>query len=120
LALEILETKGLTIPDAAVRSGLADPMWPGRLETLSSEPTIILDGAHNPSAMRSLAYAIKSDFDFRKLIVVLAILGDKDIADILKEILPLANRAIYTRARYHRAADPQERGILLTKRISFL
>ena len=47
-----------------------------------------------------------SDFDFRKLIVVLAILGDKDIADILKEILPLANRAIYTRAMYHRAADP--------------
>jgi len=106
LAFEILETKGLTIPDAAVRSGLADPLWHGRLETVSSEPTIILDGAHNPSAMRSLAYAIKSDFDFRKLIVVLAILGDKDIADILKEILPLANRAIYTRAMYHRAADP--------------
>ena len=106
LTLEILETKGLTIPDTAVRSGLADPLWPGRLETVSSEPIIILDGAHNPSAMRSLACAIKNDFDFRKLIVALGILGDKDIASILKEIVPLANRVIYTKATYHRAADP--------------
>jgi len=107
LTFEILETKGLTIPDEAVRSGLADPSWPGRLETVSFDPAIILDGAHNPSAMRSLAYAIKSDFDFRQLIVVLGIMGDKDIANILKEILPLATRVIYTRATYHRAADPQ-------------
>jgi dihydrofolate synthase/folylpolyglutamate synthase len=106
LTVEILEEKGLTIPDEAVRSGLADPSWPGRLETVSSEPRIILDGAHNPSAMRSLAYAIKSDFDFRQLIVVLGILGDKDIANILKGILPLASKVIYTRATYHRAADP--------------
>jgi dihydrofolate synthase/folylpolyglutamate synthase len=106
LTLEILETKGLTIPDKAVRSGLADPLWPGRLERVSSEPTIILDGAHNPSAMRSLAHAIKNDFDFRQLIVVLGIMGDKDIANILKGILPLASKVLYTRATYHRAADP--------------
>jgi dihydrofolate synthase/folylpolyglutamate synthase len=107
LTFEILETKGLAIPDEALRSGLADPSWPGRLETVSSDPTIILDGAHNPSAMRSLAYAIKSDFDFRQLILVLGIMGDKDIANVLKEILPLASRVIYTRAAYPRAADPQ-------------
>jgi dihydrofolate synthase/folylpolyglutamate synthase len=107
LTLEILERKGFTISDEAMRSGLADSIWPGRLEVISSKPTIVLDGAHNPSAMRSLAWAIKHDFDFRNLIVILGVLGDKDIANILKEILPLASKIIYTKAAYERAANPQ-------------
>ena len=107
LTLEILERKGFTISDEAVRSGLADPLWPGRLEVISSNPTIILDGAHNPSAMRSLAGAIRRDFDFRDLIVVLGVLGDKDISNILKKIVPLASKVIYTKAAYERAANPQ-------------
>lgn len=107
LALEILKGKGLTVSDEAIRLGLADLMWPGRLERVSSDPTIILDGAHNPSAMRSLAYSIGRDFDFDQLILVLGVMEDKDISSILKEILPLANRVIYTRPTYYRAADPQ-------------
>ncbi len=107
LALEILKGKGLTVSDEAIRLGLADLMWPGRLERVSSDPTIILDGAHNPSAMRSLAYTIENDFDFDQLILVLGVMEDKDISNILKEILPLANRVIYTRPTYYRAADPQ-------------
>ncbi len=107
LALEILKGKGLTVSDEAIRLGLADLMWPGRLERVSSDPTIILDGAHNPSAMRSLAYTIGNDFDFDQLILVFGVMEDKDISSILKEILPLANRVIYTRPSYYRAADPQ-------------
>jgi len=107
MTLEILERKGFTITDQAIRSGLADPIWPGRLEVISSKPTIVLDGAHNPSAMRSLARAITHDFDFQDLIVILGVLGDKDISNMLKEILPLATKVIYTKAAYERAANPQ-------------
>ncbi len=106
LTLEILKRKGLTTSDEAIRLGLADPIWHGRLEKVSSNPTIILDGAHNPSAMRSLAYSIGNDFDFEQLILVLGVMEDKDISNILKGILPLANRVIYTRPAYYRAADP--------------
>jgi dihydrofolate synthase/folylpolyglutamate synthase len=106
LTVEILKRKGLTISDEAIRVGLADPVWHGRLEEVSSNPTIILDGAHNPSAMRSLAHSIKSDFDFKQLILVLGVMEDKDISNILKEIVPLANRVIYTRPIYYRAANP--------------
>ncbi|GAG54804.1 unnamed protein product, partial [marine sediment metagenome] len=104
LTLEVLKRKGLTISDEAVRLGLNDLIWPGRLEEVSSNPVIILDGAHNPSAMRSLAKSIGRDFDFKKLILVLGIMEDKDIKNILIEILPLANRVIYTRPTYYRAA----------------
>ncbi len=107
LTVEILKGKGLAVSDEAIRLGLADLMWPGRLEQVSSDPTIILDGAHNPSAMRSLAHSIKRDFDFEQLILVLGVMADKDVLNILKEILPLASRAIYTRPAYHRAATPQ-------------
>ena len=107
LALEILKKKGITVSEEALQRGLANPLWPGRVEEVSSHPTIILDGAHNPSAMRSLAQAIGNDFHFEKLILVLGIMEDKDISNILTEILPLAHKVIYTRPAYYRAANPQ-------------
>ncbi len=107
LTLEVLREKGLSVSGEAIRSGLADVMWPGRLEKVSSDPTMILDGAHNPAAMRSLAYSVRKDFDFEQLILVLGIMKDKDIVDILRAILPLADRVIYTRPDYYRAANPQ-------------
>lgn len=107
LTLEILKRKGFNISDEVIRLGLNDLSWPGRLEKVSSNPAIILDGAHNPSAMKSLARSIGRDFDFEKLILVLGIMEDKDIKNILKEILPLASRVIYTRPTYYRAANPQ-------------
>jgi len=107
LTLEILKRKGITLSDEAILSGLADPLWPGRLEEVASHPTIILDGAHNPSAMRSLAHAISNDFHFENLILVVGIMEDKDIKHILAEIVPLAHRVIYTRPSYYRAANPR-------------
>jgi dihydrofolate synthase/folylpolyglutamate synthase len=107
LTVEILREKGLAISDDPIRSGLADLVWHGRLEKVFSGPTILLDGAHNPSAMRSLAYSIGNDFDFERLILILGVMQDKDISNILKEIVPLASRVIYTRPTYYRAASPQ-------------
>ncbi|MBW1613423.1 MAG: bifunctional folylpolyglutamate synthase/dihydrofolate synthase [Deltaproteobacteria bacterium] len=107
LAVEILKRKGISISDEAIQLGLADPLWPGRLEEVSSDPTIILDGAHNPSAMRSIAQTIGNDFHFEKLILLLGIMEDKDISNIFREIFPLADKIIYTRPTYYRAANPQ-------------
>ncbi len=106
LVLELLEEKGVGFSREAITQGFSDLLWPGRLEKLSSEPTIILDGAHNPFAMRSLARSIKEDFQFHQMILVLGIMADKDIRGMIREILPLADRVIYTRPAYYRAADP--------------
>jgi dihydrofolate synthase / folylpolyglutamate synthase len=107
LAVEILKKKGFALSDEAIQKGLANPQWPGRLEVVASNPTIILDGAHNPSAMRSLARALRGDFHFENLILVVGIMDDKDSKAILAEIVPLAHRVIYTRPAYYRAANPQ-------------
>jgi dihydrofolate synthase / folylpolyglutamate synthase len=107
LAVEILKGKGIAVSDEAVQFGLADPLWPGRVEKVASYPTIILDGAHNPSAMRSLAQTIGNDFIFENLFLVIGIMEDKDIVHILQEIVPMAYKVIYTRPAYYRAANPQ-------------
>jgi len=58
--------------------------------------------------MRSLAQAISHDFDFKRLILVVGIMEDKDIKHILAEIVPLAHTVLYTRPDYYRAANPQD------------
>lgn len=107
LVLEILKEKGVSVSERHIRFGLADPFWPGRLEVVSSNPKIVLDGAHNTAAMRSLADSIERDFDFKDLVLVVGIMADKDIVHILREIVPLATKIIFTRPAYYRAAEPQ-------------
>jgi len=107
LVLEVLKQKGVTVSEEDIRAGLLEPFWPGRFEVVSSRPKIILDGAHNSAAMRSLADSIQKDFDFKDLVLVLGIMADKDIPHIMRQIVPLATRVIFTRPAYYRAAEPQ-------------
>ncbi|MDD3579530.1 MAG: bifunctional folylpolyglutamate synthase/dihydrofolate synthase [Desulfobacca sp.] len=106
--IELLRNQGWKIPEAAIRVGLQRTYWPGRLEVISERPQVILDGAHNPAAAASLAQVIRSGLKFRRLLLVLGVMADKDIGLILKHLLPLAQVAIFTRPRYPRAATPEE------------
>lgn len=105
-ALEILIEKGYQIKERAVRRGLKEVRWPGRLEVLRKNPLVILDGSHNPAAMRMLKGAIERDFRFQRMILVLGIMVDKDLYQIMKEIAPFADKAILTRPHMDRSAPP--------------
>lgn len=102
-AIEALKGRGLRIPVAAIRRGLRHAAWPGRLEVLSKRPLVLLDGAHNPSAARCLAEALKG-FGKARLILVTGVMADKDMAGIFRELLPLASLAIFTRPVGERSA----------------
>jgi dihydrofolate synthase/folylpolyglutamate synthase len=65
-----------------------------------------LDGAHNPAAIRELASTLEHDFNYGRLILVLGIMGDKDIDKMVKTIVPMADFVIYTRPDYYRSAEP--------------
>jgi dihydrofolate synthase/folylpolyglutamate synthase len=106
-ALEVLEGRGFTMPEAAIRAGLQQARWPGRLEQAAQDPRIILDGAHNPAAARVLAENLKRLRKNGRLIMVLGIMADKDFPTIIGRLLPLAGMAIFTRPRYFRAAKPE-------------
>jgi dihydrofolate synthase/folylpolyglutamate synthase len=105
-ALELLERRGFRLGEEDIRTGLKRAAWAGRMHVVSTDPMVILDGAHNPGAMRVLAHAVRSGYAYRRLILVIGVMADKEIARILREIVPIADYAFYTRPAYSRAADP--------------
>ena len=105
--IEILERKGFEFSSREVVGGLKDTTWPGRMHIVSRDPLVILDGAHNPKAIKELANSIKSGFSYRRLILVIGVMEDKDIGNIMRGILPIADYVIYTRPDYYRSASPE-------------
>lgn len=94
----------LEMEDDVVRHGLGAVTVPGRLEIVQREPTVILDGAHNAHAARTLAAAIDESFAFRELVVVVACLEDKDVEAILAGLGPIASHVVVTTVPSPRAA----------------
>ncbi|MET8424591.1 folylpolyglutamate synthase/dihydrofolate synthase family protein [Nocardia sp. NPDC004860] len=80
----------------AVRAGFAAAVSPGRMERMRSAPTIFIDAAHNPHGAAALAATLTSEFDFRKLVGVIAVLGDKDAGGILDALEPVFDEIVVT------------------------
>ncbi|MFO7986589.1 MAG: folylpolyglutamate synthase/dihydrofolate synthase family protein [Desulfatiglandaceae bacterium] len=110
LALGIVERliqKGYAISPKNIIDGLAHTHWPGRMQVVNPSPLIIIDGAHNPAAIRSLAASVCKEFRYRRMILVIGVMADKALYPVLKGIVPLADYIIYTRPAYARAAPPE-------------
>jgi len=107
-AIELLNRKKTAVSEQHIQRGLADICWPGRLQVVSRNPLIILDGAHNLMAARNLAHYLSSQVAARKLTMVVGILDDKPYSAMLASLLPIAGRVIFTRAKIDRALDPQK------------
>ncbi len=97
---------GWQIEEAAIRKGLAQTQWPGRMQLMATRPWLLLDGAHNPTAVKELLHNLAL-FPHRRLIVVLGVMEDKDLAGIIS-LFGQADTLILTRAGIPRAASPQE------------
>jgi dihydrofolate synthase/folylpolyglutamate synthase len=104
-AVAALEVLGIGADDIAV--GLANVHWPGRLEILRQRPLFLVDGAHNDESARRLKDAIEQNLDFERLILVLGVSSDKDMAAIVRELASLCSLAIVTRSRHPRALEPR-------------
>lgn len=99
----LLRDQGLRLPDAALAEGLAQADWPGRMELVATDPLLVLDGAHNGDSATKLALALRAEFSFERLILVLGTSRDKDIAGIAAGLVPHADQLILTRSTHHRA-----------------
>jgi len=105
--IELLERRGLRVSEDHIREGLKNAYWPGRLQVVSRNPLMILDGAHNPGAIRCLTEAIRGGFRYKRLILVLGVMADKDVRGVLRGIVPMADHVFFTRPEYYRAAAPE-------------
>ncbi len=106
-ASELLHSQGYRVTDEARQTGVAKTVWPGRMHIISNRPMIMLDGAHNPAAIRALARSLQENPTHKRLILVIGIMADKAAKPILRAILPLADQVIFTRPVYERAMDPE-------------
>lgn len=91
--------------DEVLRHGLEAVTMPGRLEIVQREPTVLLDGAHNPHGARATARAIAEAFAFGEFVLVAGCMADKDIEGILDAFRETVSHVVVTRAPTPRAAS---------------
>jgi dihydrofolate synthase/folylpolyglutamate synthase len=92
----------------AVRAGFAAADSPGRMETIRSSPTIMLDGAHNAAGAQALAEALAESFAFERLVGVVGILRDKDVEAVLSALEPVLASVVVTQNTSPRAMPVDE------------
>ncbi|MBM7556161.1 bifunctional folylpolyglutamate synthase/dihydrofolate synthase [Halanaerobacter jeridensis] len=104
--IEILYSEYAVDPEA-IKQGISKVRWPGRLEVVSEKPMIILDGAHNQAGAQQLRKELEK-LNYKRLIIVLSILEDKDYPGIIEQLAPLADELILTKNQNPRAAKIEE------------
>ena len=101
--LETLRKKGVPWEENALRQGLRSVFWPARIEVVAHDPTIVVDGAHNTDSMQKLLLALRESFRWHRLLVVLGVARDKDLAGIVRTLADV-EVVILTRMANPRAA----------------
>jgi dihydrofolate synthase/folylpolyglutamate synthase len=105
-AIEALRYHNIFVDIDSIRWGLYNTVWPGRCEVISRDPLVVSDGAQNVASARVLKQAIKENFKYNRLILVLGISSDKDVTGICKQFYDLADEVILTKANNPRATSP--------------
>ncbi|HWR96880.1 MAG TPA: cyanophycin synthetase, partial [Candidatus Methanoperedens sp.] len=104
LAAAQLRAQGWSIPDAAVRRGLAAARWPGRCDYRPGKPGLLLDGSHTAGSARALADVLGEVFPRTRTVLVFGALRDKSCAAMTAALFPRA-------AAVHLVRPPEERGL---------
>ena len=94
------------IREQAVLDAAASTAVAGRLHVIEGDPLIVLDGAHNPAAIKALVESLPEVLGGRPLAVVLGVLEDKDAAGMLGALLGVCERAWFTAPDSSRALSP--------------
>jgi dihydrofolate synthase/folylpolyglutamate synthase len=101
-----LRDAGIEPREAAVREAAAATRVRGRLQVVDRDPLTVLDGAHNPDAVRALLRSLPEITGERPLALVLGVLEDKDAVGMLAPLLAAAERAWFTAPPSARALSP--------------
>ncbi len=104
LAIEALRDVGINISKSNVLDGLNQVYWKGRMEVISTNPYIILDGAHNIDGIKMLSEYIKK-YLRNNITLIIGLLKDKEYQNILDILIPLVKNVIITQPNSTRALN---------------
>jgi dihydrofolate synthase/folylpolyglutamate synthase len=94
--IDALRQQGWNIEDHAVRQGLADTHWPLRIEVVQTNPTVVLDVAHNWASVKALIETLNGNFSGDRRILIFSASRDKDVAGMLRQLIPRFHSLIIT------------------------
>lgn len=115
--IDKLAERGFDLPESKILIGLEQTTIMGRMEIVGDKPKFLLDGAHNPSAMRALIRSIGAHVPYDSMVMIFGCAADKDVEALLDAAALGADKVIFTRAKSNpRAMDPKELGKLFTER----
>ncbi len=97
---------GKEISEQSIRTSLKNTSWAGRMEVISSRPTILLDIAHNPAAVKEMAKSAQKLFSYTRVIVIYGAMKDKQSDEMLQELTNFADHFILVRPNQERSENP--------------
>ncbi|MBI4717750.1 MAG: bifunctional folylpolyglutamate synthase/dihydrofolate synthase [Planctomycetes bacterium] len=106
--LDVLKARGLPIDDQKAMAGLANVKLPGRMQMISDNPRILIDGAHNAASVDALVRAVGQNISYDSMVVVFGCARDKDVSGMVRRIQFGADKIIFTSIPSPRSADPAE------------
>lgn len=111
-----LKDRGLVETDEeTIKKGLLGTRWIGRLELIKTNPRFVIDGAHNLQGIEALKKSLSELFNYKRLILGLGILADKDVDHMIAEMAPLGDIVIVTEPNIFRAMTAEELGEKMKK-----
>ena len=115
-AVNVLRKQGWDVPEEALTYGLSHTYWPARFEFLSENPPLVLDGGHNPQCAEALKASVQERFSGQKAVFLLGVLADKDYAEILDIVYPIAERFVCLTPLSERALPSRELASFINRR----
>lgn len=91
----VCQLKKIPFDEKDIKNGLLNTCWPARMERISQDPLIVLDGAHNEQAMKRLVENINKEFKDRHIYVLFSALERKNVTSMLEQLLEIPNADIY-------------------------
>lgn len=107
-AIKVLNDIGFNISKENILNGLKNTFWAGRMEVVSKNPYIILDGAHNIDGINMLIKYIQTYFQTKKITLLMGVLKDKEYIQIINSMLSVVDRLVLTQPSTSRAFTIKE------------
>lgn len=114
-AIEELIGQGTMITREDIITGLGKVAWPARLEVMHKKPLVVIDGAHNIDGIEKLTQSIDMYFNYKKIVLILGILADKQVEEMIKTIVPKVSRVITVTPHSDRAELCEELKVQVEK-----
>jgi len=103
-----LQKTGRKLDKQKIYKALINVNWQGRMQIISQKPTVVIDGAHNEEGIRALKNNLTEIFPNKKIYFVLAILRDKKLETIIKDICDVSYKIYITKNKSTRAAEIED------------